>query len=92
MITNQKQVVFNQVRGILSEINVADDFCSITLEVGHSNTRNVNLCTKSVYFEAIIKNFKIGDKVNAQFYLASNKKHERWYTTANLLALDRDNQ
>jgi hypothetical protein len=85
MINNQKQIKFNEIKGIISEINIAEDYCSITLEVGHSNKRNVNLCCKAVYFENLIQNFKTGDKVNVHFYLASNKKNNRWYTTANLL-------
>jgi hypothetical protein len=85
MINNQKQIKFNELKGIISEINVAEDYCSITLEVGHSNIRSVNLCSKAIYFDRLIQNFKIGDKVNAHFYLASNKKNGRWYTTANLL-------
>jgi len=91
MISNQKQIVFNQVRGVISEINIDADYCSITLAVGHANIRNVNLCAKSIYFTTMIESFRLGDKVNAQFYLASNKKHNRWYTTANLLALEKDN-
>lgn len=90
MISNQKQIVFNQVRGVISEINLEPDYCSITLEVGHANMRNVNLCAKTIYFEQMIKGYKLGDKVNAQFYIASNKKHNRWYTTANILSLDKD--
>ena len=90
MISNQKQVIFNQLRGVISEINVEPDYCSITLEVGHSNKRNVNLCAKAIYFEQMIQNFVIGDKVNVQFYISSNKKHNRWYTTANLLSLEKD--
>jgi hypothetical protein len=91
MISNQKQVVFNQIRGVISEINLEPDYCSITLEVGHTNKRNINLCAKAIYFEPMIQSFELGDKVNAQFYIASNKKHNRWYTTANLLSLDKDN-
>jgi hypothetical protein len=91
MINNQKQIKFNEIKGIIIEINIADDYCSITLEVGHSNKRNVNLCCKAIYFEKLIQNFKTGDNVNAHFYLASNKKNDRWYTTANLLNIFREN-
>ena len=91
MISNQKQIVYNQVRGVISEINFDPDYCSITLEVGHSNKRNINLCSKAIYFEPMIQSFLVGDKVNALFYIASNKKHSRWYTTANLLGLEKDN-
>jgi hypothetical protein len=88
MISNDKQLKFNEVRGVIVEIAHADEFSSITLEVGHSNPRKVNLCTKNAYFEPLIIGFKIGDKVSAQFYISSNKKHDRWYSTANLLTLN----
>ena len=32
-----------------------------------------------------MKNIKIGDKITAKYYLTSNKKNERYYTTATLL-------
>jgi len=87
MINNDKQLKFNEVKGVIVEISHAEDFCSVTLEVGHTNPRKVNLCTKTSYFEPLIKGFKLGDKVLAQFYISSNKKHDRWYSTANLLTL-----
>ena len=87
MIKNDKQVHFNQVKGELIEINLADDFCNIVLRVGLSNERNVCLSTKTEYFKNIFKDYKIGDKLIAQFYIVSNKKSDRWYTTAYLLDL-----
>lgn len=90
MIKNDKQVHFNQVKGELIEINQADDFCNVVLRVGLSNDRCVSLSTKTEYFKEIFKDFKIGDKLIAQFYIASNKKNERWYTTAYLLQLTKD--
>jgi hypothetical protein len=89
MIHNEKQVKFNEVKGVLSEINLNDEFCSITIEVGHSNPRQINLSSKKVYFDEIIKDFKIGDNILAMFYVASIKKYNRWYTTAFLLSLNR---
>lgn len=90
MIKNDKQVHFNQVKGELIEINLADDFCNIVLRVGLSNERHVCLSTKTEYFKNIFKDYKIGDKLIAQFYVASNKKSDRWYTTAYLLDLTID--
>lgn len=87
MIKNDKQVHFNQVKGELIEINLDDDFCNIVLRVGFSNERKVCLSTKTEYFKNIFKNYQIGDKLIAQFYVASNKKSDRWYTTAYLLDL-----
>ena len=90
MIHNEKQVKFNEVKGILNEINLDNEFCSITIEVGHSNPRQVNLSSKKVYFDEIIKDFKIGDSILAMFYVASTKKYNRWYTTAFLLSLNKN--
>jgi hypothetical protein len=90
MIHNEKQVKFNEVKGILSEINLDNEFCSITIEVGHSNPRQINLSSKKVYFDEMIKDFKIGDNIQAMFYVASTKKYNRWYTTAFLLSLNKN--
>ena len=48
MISNQKQIVYNQVRGVISEINFDPDYCSITLEVGHSNKRNITILDNEI--------------------------------------------
>jgi hypothetical protein len=90
MIHNQKQVKFNEIKGVLSEINLEDEFCSITLEVGHTNKRQINLSSKKVYFDDQIRDFKVGDNVLAMFYIASIKKYNRWYTTAFLLSLNKN--
>jgi hypothetical protein len=90
MINNQKQVKFNEIKGVLSEITFDEQFCSITIQVGHTNPRQINLSSKKVYFDEIIKDFKVGDNVLAMFYIASTKKYNRWYTTAFLLSLNRN--
>ena len=38
----------------------------------------------------MIKDFKIGDNIQAMFYVASTKKYNRWYTTAFLLSLNKN--
>lgn len=86
MIKND-QVHFNKVKGELIEINQGNDFCYVVLRVGLSNERTVCLSTKTEYFKNIFKDYKIGDKLIAQFYIVSNKKNDRWYTTAYLLDL-----
>jgi len=91
MIHEQTQAIFNQLIGVIFEINVGDDYSSISLYVGHSNKRTANLCTKSIYFDDMIKTLKIGDKVKVRYYIVSHKKHDRWYTTANILSIDKDN-
>ena len=51
----------------------------------------VNLVSKTDFFENIIKNYKINDIVTAKFYITSNKKNDRYYTTATLLELQKNN-
>lgn len=86
MIKNDKQIYFNRVKGVVSEIELNPDFSSITLDVGHSNIRRVNLCFKTAFKEHLLQDINEGDNIIAQFYLSSNKKHDRWYTTATLLS------
>jgi hypothetical protein len=87
-IKNDKQVYFNQVKGVITELNDDLNYCSITLKVGHENTRDVNLSLKKSQFDSIIQDLYIGKKVLAKFFIVSRKKAERWYTSANLLALE----
>lgn len=91
MIINDKQQVFNQVKGEIIEINNGEEFSSVTLKVGHANFRNVNLSCKTIHFNELIQSKKIGDKVLCQFYISSNNKNDRWYTTANLLSISKEN-
>jgi len=86
---NDKQHHFNQIKGIIREINEGDKFCNFTLDVGHENIRQVNLVTKKSQFTTVLNGNKIGDKVSARFYITSRKKDERWYTTANVLAFEK---
>jgi hypothetical protein len=90
MINNDKQTHFNQVKGVITEINRGEEFSNLTLILGHTNPRNINLCTKTYHFDEMIKRYAIGDKVVAQFYASSNYKNDRWYTTCNILSLAKD--
>lgn len=87
---NEKQFHFNQIKGSICELNIGDIFCNITLNVGHENTRQVNLLMKRNQFDNLIENCSIGDKVSARFYITSVKKNGRWYTNANMLSIDKD--
>lgn len=91
LIRSDKQVLFNQVRGFIDEINEEADFCNITLKVGHENQRLVNFSMKRLQFEEIAKNHKLGEKVTIRFYISSRKKHDRWYTTASVLDIRKEN-
>lgn len=82
---NDRQVYFNQVKGVIEELNTGEHFCNITLRVGHENTRLVNFTIKKPYFDELCKAKKIGDKVTVRFYLSSRNKNNRWYTMANVL-------
>ena len=87
---NDKQLHFNQVKGKITELNDGDRFCSVTIDLGHENIRQANICMKKARFDTISSRFKLGDKVCVRYYLTSRKKNERWYTMANLLAMDCD--
>jgi molybdopterin-binding protein len=82
---NQLQLYFNQIKGEVVEINIGEAYSNVTLNVGHKNSRQVNIVAKNLIFEKLMKNIKIGDKITAKYYLTSNKKNERYYTTATLL-------
>ena len=87
---NDKQLYFNQVKGIIEELNDGDIYCSITLKVGHENTRLVNFTLKKPHFDELSRVKKIGDKVTIRFFLSSRFKNERWYTVANVLDVSDD--
>ena len=85
VIKNDKQVFFNQVRGIVQEIIVDDKFTTIALSAGHENPRNIAFVSKNDCFEKFQSVLSLGSKVLIRFYLSSRKKHDRWYTTATIL-------
>jgi len=85
MIKSDKQIYFNQVKGIIDELNDSDTFCNITISVGHDRTRQVNLVLKKEMFLEIQKKYAVGDWIGFKFFLSSRFKYERWYTMANIL-------
>jgi hypothetical protein len=87
-IKNDRQVYYNQVKGVITELNDDVNYCSITLKVGHENTRDVNLSMKKTQYDSIIEGLYLGKKVLAKFFVVSRKKTDRWYTSANLLELE----
>ena len=87
MIKSDKQIYFNQIKGIIDELNISDTFCNITLSVGHDRLRQVNLVAKKEMFDLISQSYKIGDWIGFKFFLSSRFKHERWYTMANILEI-----
>ena len=85
---NEKQLFFNQLRGCIAEIEFGEKFSNLTLQIGHENVRSANFCMKSNLFAEIIDGYNIGDIVSVKYYISSNKKNERWYTTATLLSIE----
>ena len=65
---NEKQLFFNRIKGSISEINVGEEWCSFTLNVGHENPRLVNLSLKRGQYDKVTE-YKIGDKVDIKFFL-----------------------
>lgn len=93
---NDRQFHFNRIKGEVCEINTPnentteDTWCSVTLQVGHESQRQVNFSLKKPQLEELISDgFKIGVKVSILFYLTSRFKNGRWYTTANVLQVDK---
>jgi hypothetical protein len=87
---NDKQVYFNQIKGVIAELNDAEEFCSVTIKCGHEKPRDVNLSTKKEQFDIIKKKFSIGDKVVCKYYPVSKKKHARWYDSLILMSISFD--
>jgi|TARA_B110000908_G_C10082775_1_gene370357 hypothetical protein len=87
MISNTKQVYYNQLKGKISEINTSENFPSVVLEVGHEIKRFVNICLKPNMMQTIEMNYKIGDKLSVKFFVSSRFKHGRWYSMVNGLEI-----
>lgn len=86
---NEKQVYFNQVKGRITELNDGDRFCSITLDVGHENVRQVNFIVKKIAFDTVKMNYNVGEYVSVKYYPVSRLKNGRWYTMCNLLDISK---
>jgi len=79
------QKVFNETKGVVIEMNQGVDYCSITINVGHTNKRKVNFTCKRNAYDVISQNVKISDSVSIRFFPISNFKYNRWYTSNNIL-------
>ena len=87
---NEKQLNFNQIKGVLSEKNDGEKFCNITIKCGHENVREINLVIKKENYDKICGDKQLGDKVNIKFYLSSRRREKGgWYTMANVLTLEK---
>lgn len=86
---NERQVFFNQVKGVIKEINVENGWCSYTLLVGHENQRLVNFSVSREHYDSrFADKHQIGDKVTVRFYLTSRYRNNRWHTAANILEIE----
>ncbi len=90
---NEKQQNFNTIKGRILEFNDGNKFCSITLNVGHENPRQVNLVVKKQNYDVYRDSYKEGDKVSIKYFLSSHRKElpegSRWNTMANILDIEK---
>ena len=87
---NEKQIYFNQVKGVVDEITKGEQFCGVTIKVGHESTRHVNFVMKKSYFDSITDLMQVGKRVLVKFYPTSKNKYNRWYTMLNVLEIKQD--
>jgi hypothetical protein len=90
---NERQLFFNQIKGELVEISKQEKFSYIVLNVGHENKRLICLHIKNLYFDDLLKDRVIGDKVTVRFYLRSVKRaNNSWSTMANVITINLNNE
>jgi hypothetical protein len=85
---NDKQRHFNKIKGRITEINDGNEYCSLTVAVGHENPRNVNFSCKKEKFAELCGNLKVDDKVCVIFFPSSRFKNERWYNSLIILKVE----
>jgi hypothetical protein len=85
VLKNEKQVFYNQVKGVVEEIILDEKFTTVSIRAGHENTRSIAFVSKNACFEKLKSVLELDSKVLIRFYLSSRKKHDRWYTTATIL-------
>ena len=81
------QVYYNRIKGKIFEINESENFSSLTLNVGHSNKRTVNVLCKLDKISEIKTKYDVGDEICLSFFVSSRFKHDRWYTNINCLSI-----
>ena len=86
---NEKQLFFNQIKGLIMELNLSTDWGNIVLSVGHEKKRLVNFAIDKKDYPKVSGLFDVGDFVSLKFFLSSRKKDERWYTNANVLEISK---
>lgn len=87
---NDKQIKFNEIKGTISILQDEGFFCLLVLKVGQENSRNVALVVKKDIFNTIVDNYSINDKVCVKYFITSKCKNGNWYTSANLLDIQKE--
>jgi len=80
-----KQEIFNEIKGILTELNDGDTFCSVTIKTGKQKPRDVNFIILKERFDRLKLHKTIGNNITIRFYVSSKFKHNKWYTVANVI-------
>lgn len=86
---NDKQVFFNYIKGVLTEINEGEQFSSVTIETGHEKKRSVNITFKNEVLEDIKAAVAINDRVMVKYYPSSYNKYDKWKTILHLLSIEK---
>lgn len=89
---NDRQINFNKIKGVITELNEGEKFCSVTLSVGHEVKRFVNLILKKDTFPYVQESFPIGSKVLVKYYITSRNKMGKWKTMANVIDMELSSQ
>jgi len=84
---NEKQQRFNNIRGVLINVNIGDKFSNFTLLVGHEKTRKVNLVIKTDLLDKYKDLVVVNNKLNVNYYLTSKQDNDNWLTYANVLGI-----
>lgn len=91
---NEKQHKFNEIIGLIHELNDGEEFCSITINTGKERPREVNFAIKKPDFDIINDKCNIGDKVKIFFFPTSKRDKnnaQRFYNNNNIIGLERIN-
>lgn len=92
---NENQKIFNEIIGDVTELNDAEEFCSITLIIGKNRHREANFCIKKLEYDIAINNgLAVGDKVKILFFPSSKRdknNSQRFYNNNNIIGIERLN-
>jgi hypothetical protein len=86
---NQQQINFNQVRGVIDEIqkNYSSPYSSIIVSVGHERKRTICFSIATERLDEFSNLLSEGNLVIVKFYVASKFKNDKWFTNANVISI-----